>query len=143
MVPVSDRASKLCDLYARTKGAGTIARPERHPFFQKLGPLVKLHLEKSERENGFIYYQKVPQELPELEKHQVYGLATPEDFTLPPHHTLWTEETYKAFEVSSEASEKYDTKASAAQEEIAPIPEPDIAPGKLPQPQTKSGCVIS
>ena len=56
------------------------------------------------------YYQKVPQELPELEKHQVYGLATPEDFTLPPHHTLWTEETYKAFEASSEASEKYDTK---------------------------------
>jgi hypothetical protein len=58
----------------------------------------------------YSYYQKVPQELPELEKHQVYGLATPEDFTLPPHHTLWTEETYKAFEVSSEASEKYDTK---------------------------------
>ena len=52
----------------------------------------------------------MPQELPELEKHQVYGLATPEDFTLPPHHTLWTEETYKAFEASSEASEKYDTK---------------------------------
>ena len=52
----------------------------------------------------------MPQELPELEKHQVYGLATPEDFTLPPHHTLWTEETYKAFEVASEASEKYDTK---------------------------------
>jgi hypothetical protein len=51
---VSDRASKLCDQYARTKGAGTIARPERHPFFQKLGPLVKLHLEKSERENGFM-----------------------------------------------------------------------------------------
>ena len=33
--------------------------------------------------------------------------------------------------------------ASAAQEEIPPVPEPDIAPGKLPQPQTKSGCVIS
>lgn len=52
--PVSDRASKLCDQYARTKGAGTIARPERHPFFQKLGPMVKLHLDKSERENGFM-----------------------------------------------------------------------------------------
>ena len=51
---VSDRASKLCELYARTKGAGTIARPERHPFFQKLGPMVKLHLDKSERENGFM-----------------------------------------------------------------------------------------
>lgn len=131
----------------------------------------------------------------------MYGLATPEDFTLPPHHTLWTEESYKAFEVVAENSEKYDTKvkkkscssihacvqvhdcmyryniqfhtcmkthvkfwnthyisllfslsfslslsctqSSAAQEEINPVPEPDIAPGKVPQPQTKSGCVIS
>lgn len=60
----------------------------------------------------YSYYQKVPAELPELEKKQVYGLATPEDFTLPPHHPLWTEETYAAFQVTAEASEKYDTKAS-------------------------------
>lgn len=58
----------------------------------------------------YSYYQKVPEELPPLEKHQVYGLATPEDFTLPPHHTLWTEETYAAFEGTAEESDKYDTK---------------------------------
>ena len=52
---MAERATKLCDKYARIKGAGTIARPERHPFFQKLAPLVKLHLEKSMRENGFMY----------------------------------------------------------------------------------------
>ena len=51
---MAERATKLCDKYARIKGAGTIARPERHPFFQKLAPLVKLHLEKSTRENGFM-----------------------------------------------------------------------------------------
>lgn len=51
---VAERATKLCEKYARIKGAGTIARPERHPFFQKLAPLVKLHLEKSMRENGFM-----------------------------------------------------------------------------------------
>ena len=51
---VSDRASKLCERYARTKGPGSIARPERHPFFQKLAPMVKLHLDKSVRENGFM-----------------------------------------------------------------------------------------
>ena len=45
-----------------------------------------------------------------IEKKQVYGLATPEDFTLPPHHPLWTPEAYAAFEVSAQASEKYDTK---------------------------------
>lgn len=56
------------------------------------------------------YYQKVPAELPEMEHHQVYGLATPEDFVLPPHHPLWTEESYAAFQFSPDASEKYDTK---------------------------------
>ena len=51
---VSTQATKMCDKYSRTKGAGTIAHPERHPFFQKLAPMVKLHLDKSERENGFM-----------------------------------------------------------------------------------------
>ena len=51
---VSTQATKMCDKYGRTKGAGTIAHPERHPFFQKLAPMVKLHLDKSERENGFM-----------------------------------------------------------------------------------------
>ena len=60
----------------------------------------------------FSFHQKIPDELPVIEKKQVYGLATPEDFTLPPHHPLWTTETYTAFEVSAEASEKYDTKVS-------------------------------
>ena len=52
---VSEKAIKLCERYAHTKGAGTIARPERHPFFQKLAPMIKLHLDKSSRENGFMY----------------------------------------------------------------------------------------
>lgn len=33
--------------------------------------------------------------------------------------------------------------AAASQEDIGPVPEPDIAPGKVPEPQTKSGCSIS
>ena len=51
---VCEKATKLCEKYARTKGPGSIARPERHPFFQKLAPMVKLHLDKSTRENGFM-----------------------------------------------------------------------------------------
>ena len=54
IILVSDRAIKLCEKYARTKGPGSIARPEHHPFFQKLAPMVKLNLEKSQRENGFM-----------------------------------------------------------------------------------------
>ena len=52
---VSDRTIKLCEKYAKVKGPGSIARPEHHPFFQKLAPMVKLHLDKSERENGFMW----------------------------------------------------------------------------------------
>ena len=49
--------------------------------------------------------------MPEIPQREVYGLATPEDFTLPPHHPLWTEEVYKAFDVA-ENPQDYDTKAS-------------------------------
>ena len=67
------------------------------------------------------YYPTVPAELPEMEHHQVYGLATPEDFVLPPHHPLWTEESYAAFQFSPNASEKYDTKVS-----LLPLPPPSV-----------------
>lgn len=50
----------------------------------------------------------MPDELPEIPKKEVFGLATPDDFSLPPHHELWTEETYKSFEVA-EAEKKPDT----------------------------------
>lgn len=53
-ISVSDKTIKLCEKYARVKGPGSIARPEHHPFFQKLAPMIKLHLDKSERENGFM-----------------------------------------------------------------------------------------
>ena len=51
----------------------------------------------------YSYYHKVPAELPAYEKKQeeVYGLVTPEDFTLPPHHALWTEESYNGFQVET------------------------------------------
>lgn len=51
---VYNNVEKLCIKYSRTKGPGTIARPERHPFFQKLGPMIKTSLDKSTRENGFM-----------------------------------------------------------------------------------------
>lgn len=51
---VYEQSEKLCKEYGKVKGAGTIARPERHPFFQGLSPLLRLHLDKAERENGFM-----------------------------------------------------------------------------------------
>ena len=58
----------------------------------------------------------MPEELPAIPEQQVYGLATPEDFTLPPHHPLWTEEVYKAFDVA-DSTQDYDTKVSITKAE--------------------------
>ena len=87
------------------------------------------------------YYHKVPDELPKLPEKQVYGLATPNDFSTPPHDPLWTEDLYKSLEVKvhnpGEASGPAVDKS-----EIAPVLEPDVAPAKPPQPKTESGCVV-
>ena len=62
----------------------------------------------------YSYYHKIPEALPELPKKEVYGLATPDDFTLPPHLPLWTEELYKSFDVpeggaDTKTTDNYDT----------------------------------
>ncbi|VDM78389.1 unnamed protein product, partial [Strongylus vulgaris] len=50
-----DFASK----YGSATGPGTRIKPEEHLFFRKIKPLLLRHLEKAERENGFIYHQAV------------------------------------------------------------------------------------
>ena len=47
-------AIELSKEYAKTKGPGTMAKPEQHSFFRRLSPIVKRTLEKCERENGFM-----------------------------------------------------------------------------------------
>lgn len=83
------------------------------------------------------FYQKVPEQVPDIPSGVVYGLATPEDLTLPPHNPLWTEEVYTAL-----IDKKPEYPAAGAQE-IAPIPEPDVAPGQNPAPKTESSCIIA
>lgn len=65
------------------KVLGTPAKPATHLFFRRVEPLLKRHLEKAERENGFIYHQKVPDDCPSLEEKATFGLAQPEPFSLP------------------------------------------------------------
>ena len=83
------------------------------------------------------FYQKIPEQVPDIPSGTVYGLATPEDLSLPPHNPLWTEEVYTAL------SDKKPTYPAAGSQEIAPIPEPDIAPGKTPAPKTESSCIVA
>ena len=53
------KAGQLAVEYAKIKGRGTQAKPERHAFFRRLLPILDRTLEKCERENGFIYHDKV------------------------------------------------------------------------------------
>ena len=46
------------------------------------------------------YFQKVPPEVPELEKKATYGLANPEEFQLPPPNPLWSADIYNSFDLS-------------------------------------------
>ena len=96
-VDLYGQSENLCRDYATAKGAGTTAKPQNHIFFRKLGPVVKRTLEKCERENGMIYHQKVAFDPPQLELKATYGLVSPEEFSPPSLHSLWSPQVYQAF----------------------------------------------
>ena len=52
--PDYKEALDLAKEYAKVKGPGTQAKPEQHPFFKRLAPIVRRTLEKCERENGLM-----------------------------------------------------------------------------------------
>ncbi|GIX84383.1 BRO1 domain-containing protein BROX, partial [Caerostris extrusa] len=91
-------ANKLCKEYVTLKGPGLCAKLDSHLFFRTLGPIIKRTLEKCERENGFIYHQKIPAEPAPLEIKATYGLVSPEEFNLPSINILWTPVAYAAFD---------------------------------------------
>ncbi|XP_053316000.1 BRO1 domain-containing protein BROX [Spea bombifrons] len=129
------KAEALCKEYGQTKGPGTTAKPSGHLFFRKLGAVVKNTLEKCQRENGFIYFQKVPPQAPELELKANYGLVEPVPFELPAISPLWTPETHAGFDLTKRP--KDDGAKPKKEEEVKPVKEPDI------KPQKDSGCQIS
>ena len=58
-------------------------------------------LEKCERENGFIYHQKVPYDPVELPLNAAtHGLVAPEVYEIPAVSPLWTPMAYAAFDSS-------------------------------------------
>ncbi|XP_055728574.1 BRO1 domain-containing protein BROX [Salvelinus fontinalis] len=130
------RAETLCKEYRQTKGPGSTAKPSEQLFFTKLGGLIKNTLQKCERENGFIYFHKVPAEAPQLELKASYGLAEPISFEFPALSEQCTPEVYATFDLTKGAK---DEKAKPKREEevIKPMKEPDL------KPQKDTGCVIS
>ncbi|CAL8394445.1 BRO1 domain-containing protein BROX isoform X1 [Gadus morhua] len=129
------RAEELCKEYRQTKGPGSTARPSEQLFFLKLGALVKNTLEKCQRENGFIYFHKVPEEAPQLELKASYGLAEPLAFELPPLSEQWSPEVLNTFDLTKGA--KNDKAKAKPEEEVKPMKEPDL------KPQKDTGCVVS
>uniref|UniRef100_A0A669C8W4 BRO1 domain-containing protein BROX n=1 Tax=Oreochromis niloticus TaxID=8128 RepID=A0A669C8W4_ORENI len=128
------RAESLCKEYRQTKGPGTTAKPSEQLFFLKLGGLIKMTLEKCQRENGFIYFHKVPAEPPQLDMKASYGLAEPVPFELPPLSEQCTPEVYATFDLTKGAK---NDKAKPKEEEVKPVKEPDL------KPQKDTGCVLS
>ncbi|OCT79446.1 hypothetical protein XELAEV_18026256mg [Xenopus laevis] len=129
------KAEALCKDYGQTKGPGTTAKPSGHLFFRKLGALVRNTLEKCQRENGFIFFQKVPPEAPQLELKANYGLVEPVPFEFPAMSSQWSPETHADFDLTKRP--KDDNAKPKKEEEVKPMKEPDV---KL---QKDSGCQIS
>lgn len=138
-----ENARKLCVDYANTKGPGISARPDSHLFFRSLGPVIKRTLDKCERENGFIFHQKVPNDPVQLEMKSTFGLVSPEEFALPPANPQWTPLAYAAFNPpvvnhNDPANSKAATKAEG---DLPPVKEVNIHQ-TTKDPQNKSGCIL-
>ena len=63
----------------------------------------------------FSYHQKIPFDPPELELKATYGLAAPDDYTLPPMAPLWTTVTYSAFDLTKNLSDDASAKSVSIQ----------------------------
>lgn len=138
-----EEAQNLCQDYAQAKGVGTGARADQHIFFRKLGPVVKRTLEKCERENGFIYHQKVALDVPELELKATYGLVSPEQVSLPERSPVWVPTAYAAFDApKGNPLDSAPSKAAlAAEGDLPPVKEAKVHQTEK-DPKTKSGCIL-
>jgi len=140
-----EKAAEMAKEYSKIKGPGTQAQPDTHLFFKRLAPILNRTLEKCERENGFIYHQKVPFDPPELKiNEKTHGLVAPEVFELPPISPLWTPVAYAAFDISKNVTEdpkksKSNKKDEAKVEPVKEVPIKDEGAA----PKTETGCILS
>jgi len=137
-------AGEMATEYAKNKGPGTQAKPEKHNFFKRLAPMLDRTLEKCERENGFIYHQKVPYDPVELPLNaQTHGLVAPEPYEIPAVSPLWTTMAYAAFDDSKLAADDKKSKAAKkAEGDLKPVKEVPIEDNEEGS-KNESGCVLS
>ncbi|XP_059480601.1 BRO1 domain-containing protein BROX-like [Neocloeon triangulifer] len=135
-----DKALTLSKEYSKMKGPAKIAKPEQHLFFRKLLPMIQRALEKCERENGFIYHQKVPYDPPQLEMKATYGLAKPEPVTMPAPSPLWNPASYAAFDTAM-ASARDPKLKGKSEGELPEVKEASVHQSGV-DPKNESGCFI-
>merc|ERR1719481_2408410 len=139
-----EKAGLMATEYAKNKGPGTQAKPEKHNFFKRLAPMISRTLEKCERENGFIYHQKVPYDPVELPLNaQTHGLVAPEPYEIPAVSPLWTPVAYAAFDSSKlDASKDKKAKAKKNEGDLKPVKEVPITENEEGS-KNETGCIIS
>merc|ERR1711976_85339 len=89
--------TKLGKSYVKAVGAGTVAKPHEHPFFNKVHTKTTQILEKCERENNMLYYQKVPEHPSIPEFKDMKKLADPTEFVMPEMSKMFTTRLYEGF----------------------------------------------
>ncbi|CAI2353357.1 unnamed protein product [Caenorhabditis sp. 36 PRJEB53466] len=134
-------AKEMAAMYATATGPGTRIKPEQHLFFRRIEPLLNRHLEKAERENGFIYHQKVPDEIPQLDAEATYGVAKLDSFKYPPPAELWNTAVYHAFDLSKANMPDF-SKVKKSKSKLDPVHEEKIYQTEK-DPSNSSGCVIA
>ncbi|VDD95901.1 unnamed protein product [Enterobius vermicularis] len=134
-------AKNFSAMYMKSQGPGTPAKPATHLFFRRVEPLLKRHLEKAERENGFIYHQKVPDDCPSLEEKATFGLAQPEPFSLPSPSPDWSESVYASFDLSKASMPDF-SKIKKCNKDLPLVKEEKLYQTEKDQ-DNRSGCTIS
>ncbi|XP_066588369.1 BRO1 domain-containing protein BROX-like [Prorops nasuta] len=128
------KAKLLCQEYGNINGPAPRAKPDEHSVFRRLGPLVKLNLDKSLRENSLIYHQLVPAEVPTLFTKATFGLVSPIDFQMPQPNSIWHSGVYETFIGISAAT-------IGKEQNLPPVKEQEIHQSNK-DPKNESGCMI-
>ncbi|EPB79425.1 BRO1 domain-containing protein BROX-like family protein [Ancylostoma ceylanicum] len=131
-------AKDFASKYSTAPGPGTRIKPEEHLFFRRIKPLLLRHLEKAERENGFIYHQPVPDECPQLDSDPNYGVAKPEPFEYPTPAEIWTPAVYASFKLGKASMPDF-SKIKKGKKEMKLVNEEKIYQTEK-DPNNFSGC---
>ncbi|XP_078741542.1 BRO1 domain-containing protein BROX-like [Lampetra fluviatilis] len=94
-------AEALCKAHSRAGGAGGVLLGLSHcDFFTRLGRDIHSALERSSRENGFIYFQKVPDSPPDVDVSATFGCVQAAEVALPPLSAAWSPQAYAGFDLT-------------------------------------------